>query len=277
MAYPLLGDDNFRSMYRMAQGRRKYNWDPKELRRQKIAANQRAARSRIQNSRRMRANVTRGVGALGVEYKHLDCERARVNLQASSGCTNGRIDPNAGCVGCLNAPAVGDGPSNRDGRRINGISILVQGVVDIPPPAAAVAWPAGYGPEIFIALVLDKQTNGASSPSESVFANIGANFATNIVPFRNLTNTLRYDILAQKRITLRVNDASAAALGGVHWWGVSQAFKLKSKRRFTMQFSNGTGADIANVVDNTIFLVAWCSDPTLVPAIQFGSRFTFVG
>lgn len=222
----------------------------------------------------MRANVIRGVGNLGIEYKHLDCERSRIALAQSSGAANGRINPNAGCTGCLNAPGVGDSASQRDGRRITAISILVQGVVDLPGGSAA--FPGSYSPEIFIALVLDKQTNGAQSPSESVFENIGANTVTAVVPFRNLTNTLRYEILAQKRITLNINSSW---LGGTNpiWWGTSKAFKLKSKRRFIMQFSNGTDPDIVNVVDNSIFVVAWTSDNTLAPAITFGSRFTFVG
>ncbi len=238
----------------------------------------RSKRARFRPLGRMRA-VSRTVnprigGFLGIELKFYDQKLIGSALTAPTDGSGGEHDPSATVL--LNTVIQGDGESNRDGRKMTMRSIYVDGQVNVSSQSSKNT--ADEGTQIFLALVLDTQTNGATISSENVYVNPGANSITAASPMRNLQFTKRFKVLATRHFemqnTAMTNDSGST--GGVIIAGLSQRFKIYKKLNLPVQFS-GTTETVANIVDNSLHLIAWCSSTTLAPKISYNSRLRFVG
>lgn len=152
----------------------------------------------------------RSGGLLGVELKFLDAPRTSLALTAPTDAAGGEINPSSIVTGCLSAPAQGDGPTNRDGHKIVVKSILVQGSFSnaIQQDQAD----ADVMPTLFVALVLDTQTNGATLNSEDVFTNPAADADCNGNLPRNMSFTSRFKVL--KTFHMSVPQLILGADGG---------------------------------------------------------------
>ena len=138
--------------------------------------------SRSRSLSRARVGLVRGralaianartAGFLGLEKKFFDTAVAMVALTAPTDAAGGEIDPTAlpGAVACLNAMAQGDGEQNRDGKKVVLKSVQVKGFVQ--KLGGELAAGPDSGTKVFVALVLDTQTNGAQLNSEDVFKNL---------------------------------------------------------------------------------------------------------
>lgn len=225
-------------------------------------------------------NIRTG-GLLGVETKFLDIPITATAIVSNATCASGEIQPTSIVTGCLSAPAQGDGAQNREGKKIVIKSLLLQGTVTLTAQDALATLNTEQFPTIFLAVVQDKQTNGVTVNSEDVFTNISAAAASCVTPFRNMSNTSRFNVLATKTIPARAfftvasNNASATTISTA---AVVVPFKLSSTMRMPVNFAiSSTTADVANVIDNSLHLIAFTSSAAMAPVITAGCRIRFVG
>lgn len=215
-------------------------------------------------------NVRTG-GYVGIEKKFYDTSKAGTALVAPSDASGGEVDPT---TGGLNTVAQGDGESNRDGRSMVMHSIHINGTIF---GNAQTNQSTGDQPgHVVVALVLDTQTNGAQLNSEDVFQNSGAQTYLAASPFRNLQYVKRFKVLKKYTMTIdppeMVYDGTNIEQSG---WDIPFTMNVDLKR-LKVNFSSTTSA-IANIVDNSLHLVAFCSSTDLAPAITYNARLRFSG
>lgn len=221
--------------------------------------------------RRMNARIG---GYLGIEKKFLDCYASLVVIPAPTDCTGGEMQPEGGCTNALSVPAQGDGETNRDGKNITFKSIFITGTVT--QTALTTQATAITPPTIFVALVMDTQTNGTAINSEDVFTNPNDTALVNGFPLRNLQYSSRFRVLAHKTFTLGPVTAFNDAAGTGTAIPTTKTFTLSHVGDIPMRFSNTT-ADVANAVDNSLHLIAFATSTSYVPKISYNSRMRFVG
>ena len=133
-----------------------------------------AARSAsVRRTARRRSVSTHGF--LGIERKFYDTSLPiddagapqPTQLKAPTGAAGGEYDPST--TSMISTPAQGDSEQNRDGKRINILSLEIEGVITTQAKEGQAAPPGDSS--VFIAIVLDKQTNGAQMNSEDCFLN----------------------------------------------------------------------------------------------------------
>lgn len=209
---------------------------------------------------------------LGVERKYFDQTLGASTITAPIDASGGEHFPSATLT--LNSIAQGDGETNRDGRRVNLDSIFLTGNIFVPA-LGSLSTQEQY-PSVFVALVLDKQCNGAQFNSEDVFKNTSgsARLATN--PLRNLQYSSRFKVLASKLIDLKptqkVGDTTNQERDGFQ-----KSFKLYADLGGIVTTFIGSTADVANIVDNNIGVVAYCTSTDIGPLLYYQSRLRFRG
>lgn len=214
-------------------------------------------------------------GLLGIEKKFFDVTSSTAAIGAPTGATSGVIPATGGCTGCMTAPAQGDSSSNRDGNKIVICEINCLYAITVAAQADQTATDTSC--IVFVALVQDMQTNGATMTSENVFTNPSAAAVLAADPFRNMSFTSRYKILKMKRFNLRIPtltyDGTNIEQTGFHTTG-----KLKWRGSMPVTFTTAsTTADVANVTDNSVNLIAFCSNTSLAPILNYNCRTRFYG
>lgn len=204
--------------------------------------------------------------ALGVETKFFDTE-ATDDAFALTWATMEPATTN------LTAIAQGDGESNRDGRNYVIKSIHVRGWIELPAAEAAMAPSADVLGRI--CLVWDTQTNGAQLTATDV---MDGGQTEDFLAFRNLQFTKRFRILKDKHFNLKVTSSNMAQ-GAVNLFAhgtVKQTFKWDITFKTPLQVTtSGTGADIANVTDNSIHIIGVASQ--VASLLNYQCRVRFVG
>ncbi len=228
-------------------------------------------RPRRRRRRRRPANRRTG-GFLGQELKFYDKFLAAKALVTNTDSSGGEADPSATVL--LNTVVQGDGESNRDGRQMVMKSIFVSGVITCVAQINQTA--IDEGTDIAIWLVLDKQTNGATINSEDVFTNPVATSLGGTSLFRNLENTKRFQILDKWRMTL-TNPPLAYDGTNIEQGGLIQPFVLSANLKNMVVNFSGTTETVANIRDNSLHVIAFCTNAGLVPLISYNSRLRFVG
>lgn len=228
---------------------------------------------RVSRGRR-RSNFRLG-GLLGIELKYLDVYASAIAIPSPTDCSGGEIQPEGGCAGCLTAPAQGDGAQNRDGRAIQMKSIFVSGTVQ--GVAATDQVDSLVAPNVFVALVLDTQANGATVVSEQVFTNPNDTAATNAWPIRNIEYSSRYRVLAHKTLNLGPITQMTDGANTSSQRCQQRAFTLAWKGEMPIRFTSGTTADVANVENNAVHVIAFSTSTNFTPQMSFNSRMRFVG
>lgn len=239
---------------------------------------QQAAVAALERAKRRRALKAianaRTAGLLGVERKYYDTALIESAINATTDATNGEHDPSA--TSMISTPAVGDGATNRDGKRIIIDQVEVNGCIE---------WTAietGVNPqeiaEVFVALVLDKQTNGAQMNSEDCFVNPGADTDLAASPLRNLIQGSRFRVIRQECIHLDPKVTSEGA-NAFSVFGGSQNFKFfhKFRKGLIVNFNAGTTASVANVVDNSLHMIAFTNSTSIAPMLNYNARIRFRG
>lgn len=221
------------------------------------------------------------IAALQPEVKFLDAPRTALSLTAPTDAAGAEISPSSVVTGCLSAPAQGDGPSNREGHKIMIKSILVKGVINWQGEEDQTSTNAL--PTIYCALVLDKQSNGATLNSEDVFINGTGEAFTAATPQRNMSFTSQFKVLdtwthaVTGQLLQAFNDQAGftfAQQGGTIPFTLQHKFKTPLRVSFT---TGSTTADIANVIDNSLHVIAYTTSITTLPRIAYNSRMRFVG
>lgn len=214
-------------------------------------------------------------GLLGIEKKFLDTGKTQTALTAPTDCSGGEYPPSTGCTGCVSAPAQGDGPTNREGNKIVVVSCYLQGQITCAVQADQTA--ADLAPTVFVALVMDTQTNGQQLNSEDVYVNTAAAALQACQINRNMSYTSRFKVLKKWKKQLVMPTMSFDGTN-IEQSGFTTPFTLSWKGKMPVTFTTGsTTADIANVSNNSIQVIAWCNNTTLTPGINYNCRIRFYG
>lgn len=213
-------------------------------------------------------------GFLGIEKKFLDSALGASTIASAGALTGGMYDPNGtGCTGCLSIPAQNDTEQGRDGKRIVIDSLILKGYVALAPFT-------GSAPivslKIFVAVVLDTQTNGAQMTSELCFKNLLGSALGSVDPMKNLLSGKRFRILKSQVFDLTPSGISPTS-ATVAFNGVRRDFDwyIPFKGGLPVEMNSGVTADVANCVDNSIHVVAFSTlaDST----IAYNARIRFQG
>ncbi len=221
--------------------------------------------------RRRRSRNIRTGGFLGIETKFYDTSLVDGALTAPTDAAGGEHDESATI--CATTITEGDGEQQRDGRKAVVKSCFVNGVIEQPfiqNSATMVAAGVAY-----VALVLDKQSNGATIVSEQVFKNDGANAVLAASPMRNMQFTSRYQILDRVQVVMPQQQPTWDGTN-IEQTGSTQPFKLSWRGELPINYTNTTET-IANTVDNSIHVIAYISDASNSPTISYNCRVRFQG
>lgn len=261
----------------------------------KSSAKQRAAAATVikhMRSARMRpgaAGVYRALlnprvqGFLGLEKKFYDTALPAASIVTTVGLTLGIYNPTAsgypGSITVTNGiavPSQGPGPQQRIGKSITVKSVQIKGIVSYN--GGTLVDGSAPGPHnVFCALVLDTQTNGAQCTSESIFQNLGSTIYPSWVPSRNLLNSKRFKILKSETFDLTAVAFSHNANGYSVVGGVARAIDWYLPLELPVTFTDQSDEDIANVVDNSLHFVAFYNQTSGTAYVSYNARIRFLG
>jgi len=214
-------------------------------------------------------------GLLGIEKKYLDTSYALANLTAPTDMSGMEINPTTGCTGCLSAPPTGNAFNTRDGAKIQVKSVLVKGVIVVIPQINQASLDTAC--IVNISLVMDRQTNGATLDSESVYSNLSANATQNCNALRNPSFVERFKVLKNVSFTLPQLTAAFDS-ANIEVAGTTIAFTISKKLDMPVKFTTGsTTADVANVIDNSLHIIAWVNNTSYAAQLGFNARIRFYG
>jgi hypothetical protein len=217
-------------------------------------------------------------GHFGHELKYSDTAGSSQQIAASPTYANTEIQPEApaptGGIRCLNAVQQGSGVSQRIGTKICMKSILIKYQVFANPvndPTTGI-----YEPTIFLAIVMDTQTNLAALAPENVWDNLAGNFSGISTPQRNMSNASRYRVLKTKSIKLRqfsFNNTNKS--NNVETYNGIMKINLAG---ICVDFvTDSTEGTVAQIIRNSIHLVANCSTTDYTTFITYNCRMRFKG
>lgn len=209
---------------------------------------------------------------LAPELKFYDTALASTTVAAAVDATGGEYDPSA--TSMISTPAVGDSEQNREGKRIQIKNCYIKGTISHPGAELAAAPPAPN--KVYVALVLDTQSNGAQLNSEDVYKNLAGNVQTNPTPLRNLLFGSRFRVLKDEVIDMNLTGISHFAVDSFSNAGKEVEFEwFVPLNNMIVNFNAGTTASIANVVDNSLHIIAFATAATTT--ISYNARIRFVG
>lgn len=193
----------------------------------------------------------RTAGFIGRELKWND-----TTYSANVGRTVAAVMADNSSSNSLTEIAPGTGPTQRDGIKVLIKHLFIQGHIafvpaldgDPGPPPSSVADSAV--PYCKIWLVLDKQTNGAQMSSDDFLNDDHANTFGSLT-FRNLENSSRFKVLAEKTIHPRTLPGHSGATSGM-----VVPFKMKATNINCYQRYIGTDGKIASIADCSLHLIA---------------------
>lgn len=177
--------------------------------------------------------------------------------------------------GPLNGIAVGDEPFERDNRAVRLKSCFVTGCIIYGPYQSTQEFELPT-PIIYVALVLNKQTNGTDPIPSAVFQNPTSESQISGCPLRNLQYSHQYQVLDYVQIAVDPFSYNTAGTDNlVELQGKKYPFKLSWKGDLLVNFS-GNDESMGSIVDNSISVFAWTTDPNVV-TMGYNSRCRFVG
>lgn len=232
-----------------------------------------ARQQRQKRSLRLRNAVT--MGFLGIEKKFYDTALTLTALTANTDLTGAEFDPST--TSMISTPAVGDSEQNREGKRINILSVEVDG--NVQSGGGELGANVANGIKVYVALVLDKQSNGAQMNSEDCFKSLGNHASLNVCPQRNLLFATRFQVLKKQVFDITPNTLSHFAVDSFSWNGVEKTWRwfLRFPKGLQVNFNAGTTASIANVIDNSLHIIAFATSTAASASIAYNARIRFVG
>lgn len=224
----------------------------------------------FQRMRRRQLLAPRIGGFTGIEKKFVDFFK-QVDAFSLT-WAGGEMDP--GTADALSAIAQGDGESQRDGRVAVLHSVFIKGFLSI----AAIESSAAPLDDIVVrlAIVQDKQTNGAQLNAEDVFKTLASGDDTNSV--KNLQNSARFIVLKDKtwlipRARAVSNEGAANLFSSPR---ILVPIKMGTTFRKPIRVNHtGTTAVIASVADNSIHLIGCATNASAL--LSYSTRIRFTG
>lgn len=206
------------------------------------------------------------------EPKFYDTFYPNTLLSITNDFTGSMCDPTS--TSMISTPSVGDSEQNRDGKKIVITQVEIKGVVFNGIQANQTG--VDDWNHCWVALVLDTQSNQVQMSASDCFKALSTNAFVNR-PFRNLLFGNRFRILKMKQFTFRSGYWSGVSPSIIQE-GQGKLFTMYKKLRLPVNFNAGTTSSIANVMDNSLHVVAWSSGATAaVTTMAYQARIRFVG
>jgi len=213
---------------------------------------------------------------LGTEVKFFDEDNgdsATAIPIALAACTGLELNPDSNGL-CMSVPSAGAGANQVEGSKMAIISIQIKGTINKAPQIDQTA--AEANDNVFLALVMDTQTNGAFLNSEDVFRS-GGIAANGINMIRNLSFRDRFRVLKSKTFQLSqtpiswdgTNIEQAGANVSFNWF-------VKFKKPVIVNFlaTGSSAGDITDVRDVSIQLVGCATSANCT--LTYNSRMRFI-
>lgn len=207
----------------------------------------------------------RSGGFIGLESKFLDCTKNSTNVTAAWTT----FSPTAGCTNSISVPARGTGESEREGRAYKITSVHIKGEITLAS-AESQAAPRDPQPTRLVCYI-DHQTNIAVAGPTTLYTPVNE-----YLGFRNLENSKRFTILWDKVIWTKVSNMNEGAANLFAWETGRTAFKFNKQFKVPLRVETNSGAtaDVANVIDNNINIIAICPGGNTFCEYQTRVRFT---
>lgn len=222
--------------------------------------------------RRLYVPRTVGNAQAITERKYFDSEvNALTMATITTLFTGAEADP--ATTNTLFAPTTGDDITNRQGRKVQVLSLKIRGEVKYAAQVDQLA--LDNAPLIRLALVQDTQTNGTQLNSEDVFQG-AVNSGQGYLSFQNPANFGRFKVLKDKFMTLStptaVNDGTNVEVAGY-----SRYFKWSYKftKPVVMHFNATNGGTVADIVDNSFHVLAG-QTTSGIATLSYKCRVTFL-
>jgi len=226
--------------------------------------------------------TSRGAAVTG-EMKYFDCDNTgtALTLLTTTWPAGTMIDPlttiNLGSAAvanplCLCVPTVGAALNQRVGRKISIHKIKVHGTLSVAPQAAQAV--ADATTKARIVLVIDQQTNAAQMAGANLFQDASA-AASTVNTFQNPNFFGRFRVLKDKMFSLsNLNLAGSPTTADVIQAGIKVNFKfsVNFKKPLIVHFNATNGGTVADIVDNSIHIVAGADQITYAPALSYYTR-----
>lgn len=253
-------------------GRDAYNKYPQK--RLKTATGYRAYRARPSVAR------TRGP-MIASESKYTDSGIDATAISEGTTWVGSELDPLAP-ANTLFAPPQGAGIDERIGRRVALYKLAIRGVISttaLQDQADIVS-----SPGVRIVVYVDKQTNGIQSQGEEVMAlgspasafALTATQETAFNSFQNINNFGRFHVLKDKTYTPRIVTSGTDGASTTSQCVSQICFKMviKFRKPLMIKFDGSTGSygSVADIVDNSIHLIAVKSSTAFAHTLQYISR-----
>lgn len=207
-------------------------------------------------------------GFIGLEKKFVD-ESEAVAVVQNDNMLGLEVDPSP--ANCIGSTAQGDGESSRDGIKYTIVMIYVKGTVIVFDQTGQST--LDDSPECFVALVQDKNSNGAQGASEQVFTNPSTVNYLCTRPLRNIQYAHRYTVHDSVHMTFG-QRAVTGVPPNILVEGISRPFALTMKRRVPVHCT-GTTNGIANIEDNSFHLIACKNHTSSNMTISYNARTRF--
>lgn len=203
-------------------------------------------------------------------------------LVATSNATGMEVYPSGAATVSLNSIAQGNSNQTRIGSKVLIKKVWLQGMISIPALGSTNGYEAV--PDFFVALVLHKDVRGVQINSEDVYENPSAQNRMGVMPLRNLNYSNDYRVLRSKLVrgsdpegvahTVQVESTPST----VHYPARDIPFTLSWEGEITSKYyNNNTTGTIAAMVENSVMLLACCSEATRTPSLTFQCRVRFEG
>ncbi len=216
---------------------------------------------------------TRGWAGARSEMKYFDTTKALTAIVAATTWAGTELDPGTFDTFCV--PVKGTGIDQRIGRAINIHKIKINAHLFINSQANQTATDAACLTRI--ALYLDTQTNAAQSQGEQVFQDPGtASISNNAMTFQSLATLGRFRMLKDKRIVMQ-NPNIAYDGTNMEQMGLIRSCKINHTFRnpIKVHFNETNGGTIADIVDNSLHLIAATTNTGLAVSIIYEARVSY--
>ena len=197
----------------------------------------------------------RAGGFLGIEKKFTDTILSSVLLASDWSSSSAVMHPTP-----LNGLTRGNGESNREGREVTMVSCYVGGHIVT----------AAEEERIFLALVMDTQTNGGTFTPQDLFEPGVAG----TTPLRNLQHVKRFKVLDTWQATMvstsYYNGTTAAV--GLN----TKHFRLKWKGNVKAHY-DGNAGDASDITDNSLWVVGIRQGSAASGSVTWNARLRYYG
>lgn len=212
---------------------------------------------------------TRGGAVMG-EMKYFDTERGLTAIPASQNWTGTEFDPATFLTFCV--PVVGSAVNQRIGKQIKILKWKIRGL--IWQAAITNVTVADNPTGVRLILFQDKQTNSAQAQGEQLMTDPTVDEpSTCFSSFQNIDNFGRFKVLKDKWIRMPINnatyDGTNVEQGGAF---VPWKFNIRFRKPIVVRFNSTNGGTVADIIDNSLHLVATVINADMVPQIAYCSR-----